>query len=113
MLRSLYLQENCCEEIEGLDSLKELRVLNMNDNMVRKVSGLAGLWTLDTFYLKNNRLGQDPCGDVETLKGLLERPTITCLDIQGNYLSDPALLDEVIYKMPNLKVLYLMNNKVV
>lgn len=80
-LRSLYVQENCVEEIEGLETLKELRVLNLNENMVRKVTGLAGIERLDTLYLKNNRLGQDRCGDVESLKGLLERPTITCLDI--------------------------------
>lgn len=112
-LKSLYAQENCIEEIEGLETLKELRVLNLNENMIRKVTGLAGIELLDTLYLKNNRLGQDKCGDVETLKGLLERPTITCLDIQGNYLRDPEIMEEVIYKMPNLRVLYLMNNEVV
>ena len=63
--------------------------------------------------MKGNRLGQYPEGDVASLKGLLERPSLTCLDIQNNYLSDPAILDEVIYKMPNLRVLYLQNNKVV
>jgi dynein assembly factor 1 len=112
LMKSLYVQENCIEEIEGLDTLKELRVLNLNENMIRKVSGLAEVELLDTLYLKNNRLGQDPCGDVESLKGLLERPSITCLDLQSNYLSEPAILDEVLYKLPNLKVLYLMNNKV-
>ena len=112
-LRSLYVQENCIEVIEGLDSLKELRVLNLNENMIRKVTGLAGIERLETLYLKNNRLGQDRCGDVESLRGLLERPTITCLDLQSNYLRDPAILEEVIYKMPNLRVLYLMNNEVV
>lgn len=112
-MKSLYIQENCVEDMEGLENLKDLRVLNLNENMVRKVSGLAGCETLDTLYLKNNRLGQDESGDVETLKGLLERPSLTCVDIQSNYLSDPAILEEVLYKMPNLKVLYLMNNKVV
>ena len=45
------------ELIEGIESLKDLRVLNLNENMVRKISNLAGVITLDTLYLKNNRLG--------------------------------------------------------
>lgn len=46
------------------------------------------------------------------MKGLLECPSITCLDLSGNYLTDPAILPEILEKMPNLGVLYLMNNDV-
>ena len=64
---------------------------------------------MDTLYLKRNRLG---CGgnDVEALKGLLECPTISCLDISENYLKDPAIFEEVLLKMPNLAVLYTLGN---
>jgi dynein assembly factor 1 len=112
MLRSLFIQENIIETIEGLDTLKELRQLNLNENMIKKVTGLAGCEKLDTIYLKRNRIGKDEAGDVESLKGLLERPTISCLDLQDNYISDPAILEEVLYKLPNLSVLYLQNNPV-
>ena len=44
--------------------------------------------------------------------GLLEAPTIVSLDLQNNYIDDPEVLTEVIYKLPNLKVLYLQNNPV-
>lgn len=81
--------------------------------MLKTVSGLAGCEMLDTIYLKRNRIGKDERGDVESIKGLLERPTLTCVDLQDNYLSDPAIFEEVIYKMPNLAVLYLQNNPVV
>lgn len=107
MLRSLFLQENVIEEIEGLDTLKELRQLNLNENMLKTVSGLAGCEKLDTLYLKRNRIGKDERGDVFSLKGLLERPTLTCVDLQDNYIDDPAILEEVIFKMPSLSVLYL------
>lgn len=65
---------------------------------------------MDTLYLKRNRLGKDDRGDVESLRGLLKRPTITCLDISDNYLSDPQILDEILVKMPNLAVLYCQGN---
>ena len=44
--------------------------------------------------------------------GLLEAPTIVSLDLQNNYIDDPEVLTEVIYKLPKLKVLYLQNNPV-
>lgn len=113
MMRSLMVQENCIDSMEGLSTLKELRMINLADNMIRVISGLAECDLLETIYLKNNRLGQGNNTDVEAIKGLLERPTLTCVDLQGNYLSDTAIFEEVLYKMPNLRCLYLNNNKVV
>lgn len=55
------------EEIEGLDNLRELRQLNLSDNMLKKVSGLAGCSVLDTLYLKNNRLGYCQDGEIAAL----------------------------------------------
>lgn len=62
---------------------------------------------MDTIHLKRNRFGRDEKGDVESLKGLLECPTIAALDLSDNYLSDPAILPEILEKMKNLCVLYL------
>lgn len=111
-MRSLFIQENMIRKIEGLDNLKDLRQLNLNENYVTAVEGLSGCESLDTLYLKRNRLGRDERGDLESLKGLLDCPSLACIDLGENELSDPAILEEVIYKMPNLKVLYLHNNPV-
>lgn len=79
--------------------------------MIKVVSGLEHCSDLDTLYLKRNRLGKAECGDIESLKGLLDRPTISCLDISDNYLTDPAIVDEILVKMPNLTVLYSQGNE--
>jgi dynein assembly factor 1 len=41
------------------------------------------------------------------LKGLLECPSISVLDISDNKIEDPNVLPEIFEKMPNLSVLYL------
>ena len=109
-MRSLFIQENMIKKIEGLQTMKELRQLNLSENMLNKIEGLEGCINLDTIHLKRNRLGHNDEGCVDSLKGLLACPTITCLDIQDNHLKDPLILDEILMKMPNLKVLYMMNN---
>jgi len=87
----------------------------LNDNILDKIEGLSNCTSLETLHLKANRLGQhrDSATDVDVLIGVLECPTITSLDLQSNYLHDPAIIDEVLVKMPNLKVLYCQNNEFV
>ena len=87
-----------------------LRQLNVADNMLKHVSGIDKCISLDTLHMKANRLGHNKEGDVESLIGLLACPTLTCLDIQNNYLTDPAIVEEVLVKLPNLKVLYTQGN---
>lgn len=111
MLRSLFIQENIIVKMEALDNLRELRQLNLNDNMVHFVEGLEHCEQLETLYLKRNRLGKDARGDIESLRGLLDRPSINTLDISDNYLTDPAIVDEILIKMPNLRVLYSSGNE--
>lgn len=60
--------------------------------------------------MKRNRIGRYKDGSVEALKGLLARPTLCCVDIQDNYIEEPEVVDEILAKLPNLKVLYMMNN---
>ena len=74
-----------------------------------KIEGLSLCTSLDSLYLKNNRIGVNGLDD---LIGLLECPTLACLDIQGNKIDCPAFLDEVLVKMPKLKVLYMQNNEI-
>jgi len=60
--------------------------------------------------LKNNKIGTHADSDVESLKALLDCPSIEVLDLSGNYISDPKVIDEILVKMPNLKVLCVKGN---
>uniref|UniRef100_A0A7S3J2B2 Uncharacterized protein n=1 Tax=Euplotes harpa TaxID=151035 RepID=A0A7S3J2B2_9SPIT len=64
---------------------------------------------MGTLQIKKNRIGKNGLSDVI---GLLELPSITVLDISDNQIDDPAVVDEVLVKMPNLAVLYLKGNPV-
>lgn len=105
-LISLYMHENCIRKMDHLSTLRNLRVLNLADNMISRVEGLAGL-QIDTLYLARNRIGHAGLDDI---RGLLECPTLSCLDIQNNAIEDEDALPEVFERMPELKVLYLLNN---
>merc|ERR1719498_1418977 len=105
-LISLFIQENIIEDMsEGLAYLCNLRTLNLSDNMIKTVSGLGGCTKLDTLYLKRNRIG---CGlsCIDDLKGLIECPSLHSVDVSDNNITDPAVVDEIFLKMPNLLVLY-------
>ena len=106
-LRCLYLHENCIQRMEGMDGLVELANLNLSDNMITTVEGLGNLENLDMLYLARNRIGRY---GVDDLRGLLDCPSVTTVDLQHNKIDDPAVLEEVFVKMPNLKVLYLQGN---
>ena len=108
-LRCLYMHENAISKIEGLDNLSNLANLNLSDNMISKIEGLGGCEKLDMVYLARNRIGR---GGLDDLRGLLECPTITTLDLQNNKIEDPEILDEILVNMPKLAVLYLQNNGV-
>lgn len=119
MLRSLFVQENLIKKIEGLDTLQDLAILNMNDNLLEFVEGLDKLPKLSTFYAKRNKFGrykvenengEKVIDNIAALKGLLDCPSIACLDISENFLDDPAIVDEILVKMPNLGVLYSQGN---
>jgi len=45
--------------MEGLDTLTDLYQLNLSDNIIAKVEGLANLTKLETLQLKRNRIGKD------------------------------------------------------
>lgn len=106
-LLALYIQENAIKKISGLDMLHRLHTLQLSDNLIAKIENLGNCVALDSLYLKNNRIGH---GGLSDLEGLLEVPSLACLDIQGNKVNDPELIDDILVKMPNMKVLYLQNN---
>ena len=72
--------------------------------MIVTVEGLENLENLDMLYLARNRIGRNGLDD---LRGLLDCPSITTLDLQNNKIDDPEILEEILVHMPNLKVLYL------
>ena len=72
--------------------------------MIATVEGLENLERLDMLYLARNRIGRNGLDD---LRGLLDCPSITTLDLQNNKIDDPEILEEILVHMPNLKVLYL------
>lgn len=108
-MRCLYLQENLIDKIEGLENMPILYQLNLSDNCLTKIENLGANTSLDTLYLKRNRIGRNGLDD---LRGLLECPTLTTVDLQNNQIDDENCIDEIFMKMPNLKVLYMMNNPV-
>lgn len=92
-----------------MSNWRNLRILNLSDNCIERIEGLQGL-NLDTLYLARNRIGH---GGLDDIRGLLECPSLTCLDVQNNAIDDAEALPEVFEKMPELRVLYLLNNKMI
>ena len=110
-LTSLYLHENCIEKIEGLDNLSQLANLNLSDNLIKKVENLKGLTSLSNLLLKRNRIGIKGLDD---LYGLLELgKEFAVLDISDNLIDDPKIVDEILTKFIDLRVIYLKGNDVV
>jgi dynein assembly factor 1 len=107
-LRCLYMHENCITKMAGLDNLTRLSNLNLSDNLIDTVEGISNLEFLDVLYLARNRIGRNGLDD---LRGLLDCPSLTTVDLQNNKIEDPECLEEIFAKMPNLKVLYLQGNK--
>ena len=109
-LTSLFLHENTIQKIEGLDNLVNLTNLNLSDNLIKKIEGISKLINLTDFLIKRNRIGFE---GLEDLKGLLDTgKELRVLDISDNYIQDVNIVDEILSKIPNLKVLYLSGNEV-
>ena len=83
--------------------------LNLSDNRISKIEGLANLVKLSTFQVKRNEIGH---GGLDDLVGLLECPSISALDLSDNRIADKEMVTEILAKMPNLAVLYMQNNPV-
>jgi hypothetical protein len=103
-MKCLYLQENSLDKIEGLSHMSSLSSLNLNQNAVETLENLQGLTKLNSLLVQKNQLKT-----LESLRGLLECPSISCFDMQDNYLEDVEVLD-ILEQMPNLKVVYLKGN---
>lgn len=93
--------------MENLEVMPELVQLNLSDNLFKTIEGLENNKKLDSLYMKRNKIGINGISD---LVGLLDCPSISCLDLSENRIDDPAVLDEIFVKMPNLRVLYMGGN---
>lgn len=116
----LFLQENLISKVENLDKNPTIRQLNLATNQIRSIGdGLCKLVNLETLNLSNNMLET-----VDDLRGLVEATdpdtnelvpvcqNLSVLDLSKNRIEDPAIVT-ILQRLPNLKVLNLMNNKIV
>ncbi|TNJ28532.1 putative Phosphatase 1 regulatory subunit [Giardia muris] len=112
----LFLQENLISTIENLSNIPSIRQLNLASNQVRQVKdGLWGLHNLETLNLSGNMLES-----YEDLLGLVEATgpdgvvvpvcqNVSVLDLSRNRIETPDIV-KILNRLPNLKVLNLMNN---
>ena len=91
-LRSLMLQENLVKKMEGLTTLVNLRTLNLSENVIAKIEGLDQCVLLNSLYLKKNRIGAQ--GN-SSLEGLLDCPSLECVELAHNLIEDPSCVIEV------------------
>lgn len=106
-LRCLYLHQNCIHEVQGLSKLTKLDTLNLSDNYIEDLGqGLeAQKDSLSSLQIKNNKIAT-----VESLSILPQMQKLSCVDLQGNKLTDGDRLLELLGSMPNLRTLYLTGN---
>ena len=81
--------------------------LNLNQNIIKSITGLSKLTQLNTLLLQSNKIK-----DLSSVQGLLECPSIAVLDLSKNLIEDEGIV-ELLAQMPKLKVLYLKDNPVV
>eukprot|EP00899_Mesostigma_viride_P004912 jgi/Mesvir1/14421/Mv09803-RA.1 len=128
-VKSIFLESNALESLEGLQCLKELRCIYAQQNTISKISHLEGLDYLNTINLGNNFLTKlenlsclpelttlqvphNRLATVESLQHLVQCPKISVLDLSNNKLDDVGVVD-VLRQMPALSVLYLQGNPLV
>ncbi|KAJ9461330.1 Leucine-rich repeat-containing protein ODA7 [Diplonema papillatum] len=112
-LGCLYLHQNCIREISGLDNLSQLHTLNLSQNYITKIEGLGALTQLETLLLSHNRITS-----IANLKGVLECPALSCLDISNNGLAadkdageEPEDVIKILQQLPKIACLYIQGNE--
>lgn len=83
--------------------------LNLSDNCIKVIENLDKNTRLSTLQLKRNNIGLN---GIDDLKGLLDCPSISSLDLSENKIDDERVVEEILAKMPNLGVLYFSGNEV-
>ena len=81
LLRCLYMAKNALMDVEGAVRLKALVTLDISENHVDSLEGLRGHQTLATLVAAGNRLA-----DVDAVDALRACPRLTSLDLSDNKL---------------------------
>lgn len=103
-LRVLFLNRNLLERVENVSALVNLQVLNLSNNRLRSVAGVGALPRLATLLVSENLLA-----DVGGLQELAELELLSELDLSHNQIADTAAID-VLERLPKLSVLQLEKN---
>ena len=93
--------------MEGLETMSNLRNLNLNFNKIQKIENISKILELRTLHLESNEVGTNGISD---LLHLVECKKLGVLYLNSNKIEDPKVLDDVFAKMENLRVLYTKNN---
>jgi len=75
--------------------LKNLRTLNLSNNLIKKVEGLKGCENLKNLDLAGNLIP-----NTEACEELLEMPALCSIDLKNNQLTDHENFLEFFGKMP-------------
>lgn len=106
-LRCLFLSKNLLTSIgSGLNSLSLLTVLDLSYNRISKLEGLGGLLNLESINVSRNVLTDGPA--IEELK---KCPKLQTVDLTHNSLSGEDVLDEL-SKISTLLTLSITGNEV-
>lgn len=84
-----------------MEELVNLDTINISNNVLTSISGLSNLKKLKTLIVSGNNITNS-----DGIAGLLECPSISCLDLQRNKIVDTSITD-ILFRLPNLSVLYL------
>jgi hypothetical protein len=87
LLRCLYMAKNALMDVEGAVRLKALVTLDISENHVDSLEGLRGHQTLATLVAAGNRLA-----DVDAVDALRDCPRLTSLDLSDNKLRDVSVV---------------------
>jgi len=99
-LKTLYIQNNLVRSLEPLAGLKELSYVDATYNSLRDVADLSAMTGLKTLILRFN--------NIYNLDGLTGQPALEYLDLQDNFVSDIS----VILTMPLLDTVLTAGNPI-
>jgi len=91
---------NDITDIEGLDSLRTLKILNLSHNKINEIKGLKNLKNLEFLRLNNNRISE--------IKNLKNLTNLVSLRLDNNQITEIKGLEN----LKNLNILWLSDNKI-
>lgn len=99
-VKTLYLQENNLENIDGVTNIESLEVLVAYNNSITTVPDLSRLTNLKEINLTENK--------ITDISNLITAPNLFAVGLQYNQITDVS----VIPQMPNLTELYIQGNQI-